>query len=217
MTKDNKETKTVMHQRKVLANNIQSLLDSRGISQTDMARDLNFAETTVSSWLRCERYPRLNRIQEIADYFNVRRSDITDEKASNIKSISPLTVKIPVLGTISCGDPILAEENYESFRNESPDKLPSGNLFILVAKGDSMEPTIPDGSDVLIREQNHVEYGEIAAVLVNDDTEATLKRVRKQGNLIVLTPDNNDHDPIIVTEENPARIIGKAVRFSINL
>lgn len=212
-----KETKTVQQQRKILSDNLHALLDSKGKTQTEMARDLNFAETTVSSWLRCERYPRLDRIQQMADYFNVRRSDITDEKPDNIKAISPLTVKVPVLGTISCGDPIYAEENFNGYRNESPDKLPSGNVFILTANGDSMEPTIPNGSDVLIREQSEVEYGEIAAVLVNDDTEATLKRVRKQGDTILLMPDNKDHEPIIVTENNPARIIGKAVRYSINL
>lgn len=217
MKEKKKETKTVMRQRKILSNNIQALLDSRGRTQTEMARDLNFAETTVSSWIRCERYPRIDRIQQMADYFNVRRSDITDEKPNNLKAISPLTVKVPVLGRISCGDPIYAEENFDGFRNESPDNLPSGNVFVLIAEGDSMEPTIPNGSDVLIREQSDVEYGEIAAVLINNDSEATLKRVRKQGDLIVLTPDNTDHEPIIVTEDNPARIIGKAVKFTINL
>lgn len=81
-----------------------------------------------------------------------------------------------------------------------------------------MEPTIPDGSFVLIKSQPEVEDGEIAAVLVDDDSEATLKRVRHQGSLVMLMPDNtSEYEPIILTKTNPGRIIGKAVRISIDL
>ncbi|OXS74168.1 hypothetical protein B1B04_10585 [Lysinibacillus sp. KCTC 33748] len=76
---------------------------------------------------------------------------------------------------------------------------------------------IPNGSKVLIREQSEVEYGEIAAVLVNGDTEATLKRVKKQGNTILLMPDNPKHEPYIVDKNNPAKIIGKAISFKVTL
>ena len=77
-----------------------------------------------------------------------------------------------------------------------------------------MEPTIPNGSLVLVREQPEVEYGSIAAVLVNGDTEATLKRVKQQGDIIILMPDNPEHEPIVVTPDNPARIIGQAVQVT---
>ena len=75
-----------------------------------------------------------------------------------------------------------------------------------------MEPTISDGSKILIREQADVENGEIAAVLVNGDTKATIKRVKKQGETICLLPDNPKHEMYIVNESNPARIIGKSVK-----
>ena len=126
-------------------------------------------------------------------------------------------VSIPILGTIKCGQPILAEENITGYREELSDRLPSGNLFYLHSQGDSMLPTIPEGSLVLIREQPSVEYGEIAAVLVNGDTEATLKRVKKQGDIVMLIADNPDYPPYIITDDNPARIIGKAVLVSTEL
>ena len=126
-------------------------------------------------------------------------------------------VSIPILGTIKCGQPILAEENITGYREELSDRLPSGNLFYLHSQGDSMLPTIPEGSLVLIREQPSVEYGEIAAVLVNGDTEATLKRVKKQGDIVMLIADNPDYPPYIITDDNPARIIGKAVQVSVDL
>lgn len=80
-----------------------------------------------------------------------------------------------------------------------------------------MEPTIPDGAYVLIREQSDVENGEIAAVLLNTDTEATLKRIRKQNGNIILTPDNSQHEPIFINENNPVKVIGKAIRFTVDL
>lgn len=126
-------------------------------------------------------------------------------------------VRIPILGTIKCGQPILAEDNITGYRDELSDRLPSGNLFYLRSQGDSMLPTIPEGSLVLIREQPTVEYGEVAAVLVNGDTEATLKRVKKQGDIVMLIADNPDYPPYIVTKDNPARIIGKAVLVSTEL
>lgn len=126
-------------------------------------------------------------------------------------------VRIPILGTIKCGQPILAEDNITGYREELSDRLPSGNLFYLRSQGDSMLPTIPEGSLVLIREQPTVEYGEVAAVLVNGDTEATLKRVKKQGDIIMLIADNPDYPPYIITDDNPARIIGKAVQVSVDL
>ena len=54
----------------------------------------------------------------------------------------------------------------------------------------------------------------IAAVLVNGDTEATLKRVKRQGNMLILMPDNPEYEPIVITPDNPARIIGRAVQVT---
>lgn len=218
-------------QREIFAENLQSLLNSRDVSQKVLAEHLGVSETSVSYWTRGEKYPRIDKIQKIADYFNITMRDLMDDKSKtssstdkttsdrphNLIDLSPITVRIPVLGKIACGDPITAEENLIGYRYESPDLLPSGKLIFLQAKGDSMEPTIPNGSYVLIREQPDVENGEIAAVLVNGDTEATLKRVKKQGDAVFLMPDNPRHEPYVITANNPARIIGKAIRFTQDL
>lgn len=212
-----KESITVARQRDILAKNIQDNLDKKKVTQTDMARYLDIPETTVSSWLNGLKYPRIGNIQKMADYFNVRRSELTEEKPSNLIELSQRTVRIPVLGKIACGDPILAEENYEDYRTVLAEGLPSGKLVYLEAKGNSMRPTIPNGSFVLIREQKEVENGEIAAVRMNGNEEVTLKRVKKQGNLIILMPDNSEFEPIVISESNPAEIIGKAIKVEIDL
>ncbi|MBX4194467.1 hypothetical protein KYX84_09785 [Enterococcus lactis] len=69
----------------------------------------------------------------------------------------------------------------------------------------------------MIRKQPDVEEGEIAAVVINGDNEATLKRVKRQNGLTMLIPDNTDYKPYIITESNPDTILGKAVKVSFNL
>lgn len=200
----------------IFSTNLKKHLNRNGISQTDLANELNIPETTFSNWMQAKTYPRPDKIQMLADYFKITRSDLTEETQS-YKGECPPSVRIPVLGKIACGTPILAEQNYEEYRCEAADHLPSGKLVYLKATGNSMEPTIPDGAYVMIREQPDVESGEIAAVLVNGDTEATLKRIKRQGNIIILMPDNPTHNPVIINEDNPAKIIGKAIRFTQNL
>lgn len=203
--------------REVLSENLQELIDSKKIDQRVLAEYLNVSDSAVSQWLKGNKYPRIDKIQQMADFFNVPKSRLTEQKPNNIIELSPRFVKVPILGVIACGDPILAEENYIGYRYELKDALPSGKVFYLQAKGDSMEPTIPNGSLVMVREQPNVENGEIAAVRVNGNTEATLKRVKRQGDLVLLYPDNPKYDPIVITEGNPATIIGKAIRYTVDL
>lgn len=211
-----KNLESAKKQREILAKNLNSLLAKKHLTQASVIRDLGIPEATVRSWFNGEKYPRLDKIQMLSDYFNVPRSRITEEQTDSIGRISSL-VKIPILGTITCGEPILAEENLEGYREEIADILPTGELFYLKTKGDSMVPTVPENSFVLIRKQPTVEDGEIAAVLVNGDEEATLKRVKHQGNVVMLLADNSAYAPYVITPDNPARIIGKAMKVSFDL
>ena len=211
-----KQLTTAQKQREILAKNLNELLNSKRKTQADVIRDTGFAEATVRSWFSGEKYPRLDKIQALADYFNVPRSRITEEQIEGLVRVNQL-VSVPILGEIACGEPILAEENIEGYMDEVAELLPTGALFYLHCKGDSMEPTIKDGSYVLIRQQPEVEDGEIAAVLVNGDTETTLKRVKHIGGIVMLMPDNQDYDPYIITPDNPARIVGKALEVKFKL
>jgi len=211
---------------------LKKLRKSRNFSQDKLAEELNkkydkkISKSMISRWENGKNDIQMEMVHIIADYFNVNpvrliNPVITDNVATLPKNLveekTNENIQVPILGEIACGDPITAEENIEGYVKEPKDSLPSGTVFYLVAKGHSMEPTIPNGSNVLIREQPEVEDDEIAAVLVNSDTEATLKRVKHQGNMIMLMPDNKDYSPIIITSDNPARILGKAVRYTTNL
>lgn len=119
---------------------------------------------------------------------------------------------VPILGTIACGTPIWAEENFEGYVGIDP--MHMDGEFALICKGDSMvDAEIHDGDLVLMKKVPDVEDGEIAAVLI--DNEATLKRVYKKENLLVLQPCNRNYSPIVYSydeaEDNGIQIIGECV------
>lgn len=124
----------------------------------------------------------------------------------------PVMRKIPLVGSIACGTPILAEENLDG-TVEAPDHVRAD--FALRCKGDSMiNARIFDGDIVYIRQQESVEHGEIAAVLIGD--EATLKRVYIYDDCISLEAENPQYKPMVYRGEemNNIRILGKAVAFT---
>lgn len=210
-----------MSENNYFSKNLRYLREKNNVEQIQLANHLGRKSgTSVSEWESGKYTPKAGTLNEIAKYFRVTMSDLMEKDLSKTATnVIPYgnTVNIPVLGVITCGDPILAEQNIVDYREEIAENVPSGELFYLQTKGNSMTPTIPENSFVMIRKQETVENNEIAAVLVNGDTEATLKRVRFQGDTIILMPDNSEHNPIIVNEENPVRIIGKAIKVSIDL
>lgn len=212
-----------------IASQIKRLRKSHGWTQPQLADKLSVSKQTISNWETGIKVPRMGSLQKLATIFNVKIGEITNASIvsieNNVSKPSNLIypeglerVQIPLVGTIACGDPITAEENLDGYIEETFEKpVPSGTLFALRCKGQSMEPTIPDKAIVVIHEQPEVEDGEIAAVQIDHDTEATLKRVKHQGDMILLLPDNKEYDPIILNKDNPGRIIGKAIKYSATL
>lgn len=124
----------------------------------------------------------------------------------------PKMKKIPLVGKIACGTPILAQQNIETYY-QSPKEW-RASMF-LVCQGDSMEPFIKDGDMVAIREQQDAETDEIVAVMELDgcDGFATLKKLKKRPDRVELWPLNPEYEPIIYLKEemNKLQIIGLAV------
>lgn len=189
-----------------------------GISQEDLAKRLNTTKQVISRYENEQRSPKLSIAVEYSEKLGIPLDILVDDKKgldiSSIPGINPLPkmVKKPRLGTIACGEPILAVENIEDY-DDVPDDIKCD--FTLICKGDSMiNARINDGDIVYIRKQEQVDNGEIAAVLI--DNEATLKRVYVYSNKVVLQPENPKYEPFVYVGEemNEIRIIGKAVGFT---
>lgn len=129
---------------------------------------------------------------------------------------NPKIHKIPVLGYISAGLPLYAEQHIEDYTYT--DRNGGAEYFALKVKGDSMNAAkITDGDILIVRRQDVVENGEIAVVMV-DKENATVKRYRRDGNIIQLSPQsyNPEHQvQIYDLKKTDVRIIGKVVECKI--
>jgi repressor LexA len=123
--------------------------------------------------------------------------------ANTIKSVNSVnTVDVPLVGAISCGAPIFAEENIETYIPVSMALAKKGSTyFLLRAIGDSMNLAgINSGDLLLVRQQQAVDNGEKVVALIND--EATVKIIEKKNGVVILRPKstNNTYKPIILTD-----------------
>lgn len=194
-------------------------------SQQAFATAFGTKQSTIANWESGVRTPRYPTLQRLADFFGVSvdyllgREEITpsQEKNLTIPNILPLpeAKKIPLLGEIACGDPILATENISEWLQIDANIRAN---FALRCKGDSMiNARIFDGDIVYIHQQPIVENGEIAAVIVSDiNTEATLKRVYVYDDHVVLEAENPMYKPLVFwgADIQKVKILGKAVAFT---
>lgn len=128
---------------------------------------------------------------------------------AGLDKLGIMSDKMPLLGTVTAGAPILAVEEATDYFPVPPDlKANSGSLFMLKIRGDSMiDAGIFDGDSVIIRKQNTAENGDIVIAMTDDD-EATCKRFYKENNYYRLQPENASMDPIIL---DSVLILGKVV------
>jgi len=128
---------------------------------------------------------------------------------AGLDKLGILSDKMPLLGTVTAGAPILAVEEATDYFPVPPDlKSSSGTLFMLKIRGDSMiDAGIFDGDSVIVRKQATAENGDIVIAMTDDD-EATCKRFYKEKNYYRLQPENPSMDPIIL---DSVLILGKVV------
>lgn len=200
---------------------IKEIRISKNITQDELALKIGTTKQTIYKYeneivtnIPSQKIELIsNALNTTPDYL-MGWSDKSTDDLYSIPGINPIpkTYKRPRLGTIACGEPILAEENIETY-DHIPDNIKCD--FTLVCKGDSMiNARINDGDIVYIKQQSQVDNGEIAAVLI--DNEATLKRVYIYEDKVVLQPENTKYPPFVYTKEemNNIRILGKAVGFT---
>lgn len=200
---------------------IKEIRISKNITQDELALKIGTTKQTIYKYeneivtnIPSQKIELIsNALNTTPDYL-MGWSDKSTDDLYSIPGINPIpkTYKRPRLGTIACGEPILAEENIETY-DDIPDNIKCD--FTLVCKGDSMiNARINDGDIVYIKQQSQVDNGEIAAVLI--DNEATLKRVYIYEDKVVLQPENTKYPPFVYTKEevNNIRILGKAVGFT---
>lgn len=187
--------------------NLKYLRNKYGAEQIDVANMTGMKSTSaISEWESGKRIPPIGSIATIAKMFNVSIDDLMHLDMSQEERFYTSTKAIPLVGEIAAGTPILATQNIEDYFNiDSSIRCD----FCLKVHGDSMiDEGINNGDIVFIKQQQDVENGEIGAVVI--DGEATLKRIYKRDNTLILQPANIKYEPIVI-DHGDIMIAGKLV------
>ena len=158
----------------------------RSPSVTEIAQGLGISKSTVSKYLNIMK-------QNGSISFEGHRGLVTKAMRAAAEGFC----SVPVLGTVACGQPILAEENIEEYVRLPVSLFGRGDYFILRARGDSMiNAGIDDGDLILARRQETADYNQIVVALLED--EATLKRFRPRDGKIYLHAENPAYADIVL-------------------
>lgn len=179
------------------------------VEKLNNVSDYKISRSAISRWENNKSEPTATAISLYAKVFNTDMNVLLGIDRSNAKMIN-LDIqprKIPILGKIAAGTPILAVQNYEDYFDTS--EFINAD-FALQIQGDSMIGSrIFDGDIVFLKKQPCVENGEIGAFLI--DGEATLKIFNKQNNTIMLLSSNPKYQPIILSPDNENLTLGKLI------
>lgn len=203
-----------------MAKNIKYYMKQQGKTRNDVCEAINVAYTTLADWVNAVTYPRIDKIQMMANYFGISKADLVEEHDSWGNASYEPSIPFPIIGDIAAGfgHEAIEEEtgDYEQIPVSWLHGRPKEDFFVLRVKGSSMYPAYQEGDRVLVRRKSSVESGTVAVVLY-DATEATLKKVKyKPGeDWMDLIPLNPEYAPRRV--ENHAleqcRILGEAIRL----
>ncbi|MBS4171906.1 LexA family transcriptional regulator [Bacillus sp. FJAT-49736] len=221
----------IEEQKRTIVRNIRRLLKENNMTQSELADKIEIAKSTMSDYMNYRAKPSSGVLEKMSLVFGVSKSDIDttykdlaveliDGELKYVTKHQPVSFvsennnnnKIRIIGKIAAGTPIEAIEDIVDEVYPAYNVPNSSDIFGLLVHGESMNKIVPSGNYAILRKQSEVENGDIAAVIVNGNY-ATLKRVYKFTDLIVLEPCSYDesYSDQKYTKENcdDIKIIGK--------
>ena len=200
----------------IMAKNIQFYMDKYEKTRQDMCDALGVKYTTFTDWVKGNSYPRIDKIELMANYFGISKADLVEDHTKYENNLSKKATTIKIYGRVAAGIPLEAIEDVID-EEEIPEELArTGEFFGLRINGDSMEPDIHNGDTVIVKRQNDAESDEIVIALVNGN-DGVCKRLKKYADSIALISLNPNYEPMYFNqeeiEEKPVKIIGKVVEL----
>lgn len=199
----------------LIMNRLKELrLSRKKLYQKDIADYLGIAISTYSNWENNKYEIDNENLFKLAAYYNVSIDYILggDSKIKqNKEHYEEIEIKehhlIPLLGSVVAGIPIESQEDIEGYIYI--DQRPTSDYFALRVNGQSMKNVIPDKSIIIVRKQETADNGDIIVAMLNG--EQTVKRFKRYGDIILLSPENQSFDNIPVTPADDFHILGKVV------
>lgn len=207
------------------SNRLQKAMQIRNIKASELSEKSNIPKSAISQYLSGLYEAKQKSIFKLANVLDVSEAwlmglDVPMERTltinSNVFPISDVPKKIPVLGRISAGLPILATENIEGYEFAPSSLIKEGyEYFYLKVQGDSMNLKFNNGDIVLVQKQDELENNEIGVILING-YDATVKKYKSENGLVILEPMSTNPEntvQIYNPEDISIKIIGKVVSY----
>lgn len=201
---------TSLGNKEIFSRNLKRLMNENNIDRNTLCENLNFRYSTVSEWISAKKYPRIDKIEMLANYFNVKKSDLIEDRIPAESNAELLPINeirmIPIFETVSAGFgayassdivdymPLFIENDYEA----------KDTLCIKVS-GNSMYPKIEDGDIVQVHKQDIVDSGQIAVVMI-DNENGFVKKIELGSDYIELISINPEYPPKRFEKEEMNRI-----------
>ena len=182
------------------------------------------SKSTIYRYMNGEMSPKITTIKYLAEYFNVNEIwlmgyDVPMERQkveSNVFPTTDVPKRVPVVGKISAGLPILATENIEGYEFAPSSQIKEGfTYFYLRVQGDSMNLKFSEGDIVLVQKQDSLENDEIGVILV-DGNDATVKKYKSENGLVILEPmSTNPFNTVQIynPKKIDIKIVGKVISY----
>ena len=211
-------------QNQLIGRKIESRRKELGLTLDDIAKEIGVAKSTIQRYekgsiekIKLPVIEAIARVLSVDPAWLCGKSDQMVSRRSLPEGIEPIDLstyhRIPILGRISAGLPLYADEHVEGYT--LTDLNGGAEYFGLRVQGDSMNALrINDGDIIIVRRQEEVEQGEVAVVLV-DEEDATVKRFYSSDTTVTLMPQstNPEHKPQLYdVSKTSIRILGKVVK-----
>lgn len=212
-----------MEKTETLGRRLLQVMEERGLNYDRLGKLLDMKPQTLNRYVLGQREPKARVATEMAMKLEVDPLWLQGYDVPKTQSTDPLSQPgeklLPILGAIRAGIPTLAQQEILGYM--AADVPQREGYFYLEVRGDSMcNAGIQSGDRVLIRQQPDAQDGQIVACIV-DGEDATLKRFHRQGDWVILQPENPHYAPRIVPVSDfttgAARIVGVAVRLTRDL
>jgi len=206
---DNKKNK------KTMARNINYYMSLYGKTRVEMCQLLGVKYTTFTDWVKGNSYPRIDKIELMANYFNISKSDLIENKQVTKNETHTTTgVIIKVFDDINADMDIDNVEDIVDTEEIPKELATTGEFFGLKVNDDSMSPRILDGDTIIVRQQSDADSGDIVLVQI-DDERPTCKQLMKSADGISLISFNPTYPPVTFSNKEikkiPVVIIGRVV------
>ena len=194
----------------IFAKNLKYYMDTKNIDRNKLCEDLGFKYSTVSEWLAANKYPRIDKIEKIASYFGISKSEIIEEISKPIAARPlPQVYTCKYYHSVSAGIGTNAGEDSDTYSYFFHSQSQADHCFAVDIEGDSMTPELHDGDIAIVDTEAEPQSGDIVVFYDKADDLGYIKQYHRSDDVVMFISFNTAYKPIIY----PLSALGDRVKI----